>query len=246
MLRLIEHVSSPETSNFSPNAARRFIAALPYPLPKGTGGRNKPIGALRNALSKWPDMQPRLKTMFLIAASWGTSPLAILLRPEEAASPSLFNSDVPLPRPPAKRSYQQENYRRCEQRLMQLLKLPKDVLLPPGFHVCREFRVSNYFQLRYANVWKAYMEEKSARLKEHKENKILLANRYMEKHIDKLRRDGKRLHRRNAIAQLIRDVRVPQAVARSALRVVLLKVRMTKLANTESAPPVCPESAGRQ
>jgi hypothetical protein len=228
MLRLIGHVSSPETPDFSSNAARRFIAAMPSRLSNHAGSRKRPIGALRRCVSKWPEMLPRLKTIFLIAASWGTTPLDIFLRPEEAASSSLFDGDVPLPTRPAKRSYQQETYRRCEQRLMELLKLPKGVLLPPAVHVCRELKVSNYFQLKRVDVWRTYMREKSNRLKEYKENKVLLANRYMEKHIDKLQREGKRLHRRNAIAQLVRDVRVPQAVARSALRVCLLRMRMNR------------------
>lgn len=227
MLRLIEHISSPNTPNFASEAARKFIAALPSGLPY-QNGRLTPIGALKKTFSMWPDMRPRLKTLFLVAASWGTSPLDILLRPEEAASPNLFDSDIPLPAPPSKKKYLLENYHRCEQRLMQLLKLPKDVLLPPAIHVRREFEVSDYFQLKHAAVWKAYMKDKNSRLKANKENKVLLANRYMEKYIDKLRRNGQRLHRRKAIAQLVRDVRVPQVVARSALRVCLLRMRMNR------------------
>lgn len=227
MLKLVEHISSSENSGLAPDMAKEFIANLPRESAQIVS-RGASIRELRKAQSKWPGMRPRMKTIFKIASAWGTSPLDILLRPSEAASPSLFEVDVPMPLPPVKRSFHEQSYRSCERRLQQLMKLPREVLLPPPTHVCRTFRVSNHFQLRCSEVWKKYMTEKNCRLNDHKENKILLANRYMEKRIELLKRSGERLHRRNAISAAMLEIRVSKTVARSALRVALLEMRMNE------------------
>jgi hypothetical protein len=227
MLKLIQHISSPVASEFATNSVMKFVRSLTYSRAR-IDGQSKYLSELRKDYAKHPDLRPRLKTIFRIAAVWGTTPLDILLRPEEAASPSLFPSDVDIPAPPAIRAFQQKVYLRCERRFRRLIDLPKNVLLPPAAHVCREFGVSNNFQARFPDVWKKYMDEKICRLRDFKERNVLLANRYMERHLERIQQSGEYLHRRRAIASAIQDVGVPKTVARSALRVALVKMRMNK------------------
>lgn len=227
MLKILEYISSAETNLFRVNAARVFVGRLPERMPDGASCRSI-IPELRKRLAKSSSAMPSLAAFFSIGALWGTTPLDILLRPEEAASPGLFRNDVTIPLPPKRRPFLVEDYRRCKQRFIELMKLPKNVLLPPAIHVSREFHVSAQFQARYAALWKAYMAEKMSRLAHHKLNKVLLANRYMERHLERLQKSGQQLHRRKAVALACHEVGVTKTVARSALRVVMLKMRMNR------------------
>lgn len=231
MLRIVEHIASPDSSEFCTGAMRTFFTSLPPPKSGvcGPTAHGRLIRQVRDDLSKKPDLLPRLKTIFQVAASWGTTPLDIFLRPKEAASPVMFDGDPLIPRTPPKRPFKKQNYSRCDKRMRALVDLPEEILLPPATHICSECAVSpSNFQESHRETWNTYMVEKTRRLKQHKEREVILANTYMDKLITRLRHSGKRLHRRNAIAQMIRDIHVPQTVARSALRLSLARLRMER------------------
>lgn len=237
MLRILEHSASPAFAEFCPDAVKLFLFSLP-PARSGIRGptaQGKRIRGLRKAISKSPDLRPRLATIFQIAASWGTSPLDILLRPEEAASPNLFNGDPIIPRSPPKRKFRKQNYSQCDKRMRALIALPEQILLPPAIHICNEFRVSasNFIESR-RETWNGYIRERNRRLKEHKLKEVRLANTYMDQLVARMRHSGQRLYRRSVITQMMSDIHVPKSVARSALRLALVRMRMrrTDLSNS--------------
>lgn len=227
MLRLLQHMARPDSSGFSVDAVCKFLEAVPVWYP-GADTYRQPLSNLRRNVQKHPATLPRLNTLFLVAACWGTTPLDILVRPLEAATPCLFDDEVPLPRPPSKRLFHARNYQRCERRLRALMRLPDEILLPPGGHIQCECRVSNSFQMTRSVIWRKYMDERRRRAVKHKESQIVLANRFMKRLLAKLIRSGQPLHRRNAITQLQRDIGVSKTVARSALRVCLLNLRLDR------------------
>lgn len=227
MMRLLAHMASNEASSFCENAVHKFLDAMPV-LFSGSDSHRRPLMSFRRAVQKRPGTLPRLNTLFVVAGCWSTTPLDILLRPTEAATPSLFDDEVPLPRPAGRRRFHAQSYQRCEQRLRALMKLPEEILLPPAAHIQNEYRISNNFRLKHIEIWQKYIDEKCRRAEKHKESQILLANRFMKRHLVKLRHSGQRLHRRNAVAQMVRDLGVSKTVARSALRVCVLNMRLDR------------------
>jgi hypothetical protein len=166
-----------------------------------------------------------LGTIFAIAARWGTTPLDILLRPEEAATPNLFQGDVELPAAPVQHHFNRDGYRRCERTLQRLLRLSAATRLPALSEICRECVVSSSnFQSNNWDLCKQYVAERRRRKESAKAQRVDVANRYATKLLRDVCISGKRLHRKHAVAAMMQNIRVSKAVARSALRVAVARM----------------------
>lgn len=149
----------------------------------------------------------------------------ILLRPEEAVTPSLFQGYVDLPTAPAKHRYNKDGYRRCERALQKLLRLPARTPLPPRGDVCREYAISSAnFWRKNRELCRRYGVERRRRAVQVKARGVAGANSYATKLLRDLCTSGKRLHRKHVVAEMMRDIHVPKAVARSALAILRERV----------------------
>ena len=221
MLRILEHIATPDSPEVVPNALPTFVNCVT----KHSVSNRAPRRSTSEERIWWRNQRHRLGSIFAIAARWGTTPLDILLRPEEAATPSLFESDVELPAAPVQHHFNKDGYRRCERTLQRLLRLPAATRLPALSEICRECVVSgSNFQRNNWELCKRYSAERRRRIESAKAQRVDVANRYATKLLRDLCVSGKRLHRKHAIAAMMRDVRVSKAVARSALRVAVARM----------------------
>lgn len=221
MLQLLKFVATPESFDVAQNALPTFLKRVAELSASDCTLRRltqQELGWARN-------QRHRLSSILAIAARWGTTPLDILLRPEEAVTPSLFQGYVDLPAAPSKHRYNKDGYRRCERALQRLLRLPATTYLPPRGDVCRECAVSNsHFWRKNRELCRRYSAERRRRAVQVKTRGIAGANSYATKLLRDLCTSGKRLHRKHAVAAMMNDIHVPKAVARSALRVALAQM----------------------
>jgi len=221
MLRLLEHIATPGSPEVVPNALPTFVNCLT----KHSASNCAPRRSTSDERIWWRNQRHRLGTIFAIAARWGTTPLDILLRPEEAATPSLFESDVELPAAPVQHHFNRLGYRRCERTLQRLLRLSAATRLPALSEICLECVVSSSnFQSNNWDLCKQYVAERRRRTESAKAQRVDVANRYATKLLRDLCISGKRLHRKHAVAAMMTDIRVSKAVARSALRVAIARM----------------------
>jgi len=221
MLRLLGYIASPNSPEVIPNALPTFITRVTELVPPDRA-RKRPAGWG----TAWERSQRhRLSSIFAMAAHWGTTPLEILLCPEEAATPSLFQGEVDLPAAPIQRHFNKDGYRRCERTLQRLLRLPAATPVPALSEICRECVVSSSnFQNNNWELCKRYVAERRRRAELAKARRVDVANRYATKLLRDLCISGKRLHRKHAVAAMMQDIRVSKAVARSALRVAVARM----------------------
>lgn len=224
-LRLLKHTATPNSPDFVENALPTFLKGL---AELSASGRT--LRRLTKQERGWArNQRHRLASILAIAARWGTTPLDILLRPQEAVTPSLFQGDVGLPAACAKHRYNKQGYRRCEQALQRLLRLPAATLLPPVGAVCRECAISHpHLQERNPQLCKRYGAERHRRAARAKARRVAVANSYATRLLRDLCTLGQRLHRKNAVAEMMRDIHVSKAVARSALRVALARMSVDR------------------
>lgn len=220
MLRILEHIATPGSEQISPDAVKTFIKKV-KPIASADGLRrptSKELEKLRAQGHRW-------STIFEMAARWGTTPMDVLLRPDEAVSPSLFERDISMPRPPHRRTFNKPGYRLCECALRKLLMLPSATMLPPLRSMCREYNVciSNFYR-NHQELCASYANERRRRTENQKSKRFSVACSYIAKLLEQSRRSGRRLHRVNAVAEMMREIHVPKAIARSALRVAVAKM----------------------
>lgn len=229
MLRLLGYIASPDSPEVIPNALPTFITRVTELVPPDRA-RKRPAGWG----TAWERSQRhRLSSIFAMAAHWGTTPLKILLCPEEAATPSLFQGEVDLPAAPIQRHFNKDGYRRCERTLQRLLRLPAATPLPALLSICRECVVSSSnFKSKNWELCKRYTAERRRRMESAKARRFDVANGYATRLLRDLFTSGSRLHRKHAVIAMMRDVHVSKAVARSALRVALARMS----ANREPRP----------
>lgn len=225
MLRLIGHFAAPDAQDAIPDALPKFINVA--------ATISKSNGVARCAAGqqfRWERNQRHcLGSIFPIAARWGTTPLDILLRPEEAATPNLFQSYVDPPASPVNRRYNKNGYHRCERTLQRLLRLPPATPLPALRDICRECVISNAtFRDNNLELCKRYGAERRRRNEAAKAKRVVVANRYAAKLLRDLCASGKRLHRKHAVAAMMRDIHASKAVARSALRVAVARMSVER------------------
>lgn len=237
MLKVIEHIATPGSAEVSPNASTTFIANV--------------VRLASDAEHRWPVSREarkmrvlghRLATIFEMAARWGTTPMDILLRPEEAVSPGLFESDIRTSKPPPKRAFNKRGYRLCKQTMQKLLTLPDTTALPPFRQLCFEYAVSlPNFSRRNSELCAKYGNERKRRIEITKSTRFEVASSYIAKLIEQLQRSGRRLHRMNAVAQMRREIHVSKAIARSAIRVALAKMNASR--EIQPSDKVCQDDA---
>lgn len=224
MLKVLAHTATPGSAKISPDAVTTFVAKAvglaaaegrPCPVPKGT--------------AKMRVLGHRLTTIFGVAAHCGTTPLDILLRPVEAVSPGLFESDIDTSKPPPKRTFNKRGYYLCEHAMRRLLTLPDTTALPPFTHLCSEYMVSlPNFSRKNSELCAKYGDERKRRIEIAKSTRFEVATSYIATLIEQLQRSGKRLHRMNAVAQMMREIHVTKDIARSAIRVALAKMNASR------------------
>jgi len=220
MLKVLEHIATPASEEISPDAVKTFIKKV-IPIASSEGCR-RPMG---RELEKLRSQGNRWSSIFEMAAHWGTTPMDILLRPDEAVSPSLFEPDIQTPRPPHRRAFNRPGYRLCERALRKLLTLPSATILPPLKSMCLEYKVSiSSFYRNHPKLCASYANERRRRIETSNNTRFSVACSYVAKLLEQWRRSGRRLHRVNTVAQMMREIQVPKAVARSALRVALAKM----------------------
>lgn len=226
---LLAYAATPGSPTIEADALKMFVAALP----RGTvAARNRLGVALHNLTKGWkrrPEPRARLETIFRIAALWGTTPLNILLSPAEAAAPALFHSRVGIPQPELRPHHSKEALAKCEQRFRALLALPPQVLLPSPKRICVECNVNDgTFRRYFMDLWTAYLSKRKARRDIQKWEAISAATSYANHLLQQLSGTGQRLHLKKATSRMMTDIHVPKAVARSALRCVLTRVRVER------------------
>lgn len=223
MLRLLEHIATPGSPEVVPDALPTFINRITEHPASYCASQH----STNQERTWWRNQRHRLGTIFAIAARWGTTPLDILLRPVEAATPSLFQGDVVLPPAPVQHHFDKKRYRRCVRTLRRLLRLSATTPLPALREICREYAVSSSnFQSNNWDLCKQYVAERRRRAELAKARRVDVANRYATKLLRDLCISGKRLHRKHAVATMMHDIRVSKAVARSALRVAVARMDM--------------------
>lgn len=221
MLRLLGHIATPDSADVVPDALPTFIHGVKELSASNSEFRRPSFGDLVWARNR----RHRLASIFCMAARWGTTPLDILLRPKEAITPVLFPDDVDLPPAPVQRRCNKAGYPRCVRGVRRLLRLPSSTPLPSLLDVCREFVVcSSNFQGNHWKLCKEYNSERRRRIASTKARKVAQANTYAMNLLRDVGKSGQRLHRKQAVAAMMRDIRVSKAVARSALRVALTRI----------------------
>lgn len=224
MLKVLAHIATPGSSEISPNAVTTFIAKVVRLA--AAEGRRRPVPG---ETAKNRVLGHRLATIFCMAAHCGTTPMDILLRPEEAISPGLFESDIDTPIPPHRRRFNEHGYRLCERTMRKLLALPTTAMLPPLTNLCSEYAVSlSNFKRKNSELCAKYSNERRHRIEIAKSTRFEVASSYLTNLIEQLRRSGKRLHRMNTVAQMRREIHVSKAIARSAIRVALAKMNASR------------------
>jgi hypothetical protein len=217
---VVEHIASTDSAEIPGYALSTFIMKV-TPV-ASAAGRRRPT---------WKELErPRVRghrwsTIFKVAARWGTTPMDVLLRPEEAISPSLFESDIDTPKPPRRGGFNKLGYQRCIQTLHKLMTLPHTTMLPTVVELCLENGVSvSSFYRSHSGLCTTYSDERRRRIEAAKITRYGVACSYVAKLLEELQRSGKRLHRVNTVAQMMSEIHVPKAVARSALRVAVAKM----------------------
>jgi hypothetical protein len=221
MLRVLEHIAGPDSPDVIPDALPTFVNSVTE-----LSASNRTLRRAMGWELVWArNKRHRLGSIFAIAARWGTTPLDILLRPEEAVTPSLFQGVVDLPAVTAKRPANKKGYQRCERMLQRLLRLSAATPLPPFREICRECVVcESNFQSKNWNLCRRYVAERRCRAESARTRGAALASRYATKLLRDLRTSGKRLHRKRAVASMMNDIHVSKSVARSALRVAVAQL----------------------
>lgn len=220
MLRVLEYIATPASAEISPDAVTTFIIKV-MPIASAEGWQRP----TRKELEKLRVRGHRWSTIFEMAARWGTTPIDILLRPGEAVSPGLFEPAIDTPRPPRRRRFNKRGYQHCIRTLHKLLTLPRTTALPPLTELCLENGVCmSSFYRNHSKLCTIYSDERRHRIESAKNIRFSLACSYVARLLEQLQLSGKRLHRVNAVTQMMREIQVPKAVARSALRVALAKM----------------------
>lgn len=224
MLKVLTYIATPKSEEISPHAVDIFLAKAIRLA--ALEGRPCPVSS---ETAKMRALGHRLTTIFGMAAHCGTTPMDIFLRPEEAVSPGLFESDIDTPRPPQRRGFNEHGYRLCERTMRKLLALPNTTMLPPFTNLCSEYAVSlSNFKRKNPELCAKYGNERKRRIEIAKSTRFEVASSYIAKLIEQLQRSGKRLHRMNAVAQMRREIHVTKDVARSAIRVALAKMNASR------------------
>lgn len=239
MLEVLEHIATPTSEEISPDAVKTFIKKV-MPIASAEGRRqpmSKELQKLRAQGNRW-------STIFEMAARWGTTPMDVLLRPDEAVSPSLFERDIHIPKPPRRRAFNKPGYRLCETALRKLLTLPSATMLPSLRSMCREFEVCiSSFYRNHPELCASYADERRRRTENQRSTRFSVACSYIAKLLEQSRRSGRRLHRVNTVAEVMSEIHVPKATARSALRVALVKINACRELST--AEPSAASSRGQ-
>lgn len=223
MLKLLAHIATPESADIVANATAAFITRIREVVGSDQAFKRVAGDELRKARTRGN----RLTSIFAIAARWGTTPMDILLRPHEAVSPSLFQLSVDPPAPPNKHPFNEAGYQHCERTLRRLLRLPSATSLPNLRDICRESVVScSNFQRKNPDLCRRYTTAKQRYAEQIRTDRIAAANNYVARLLDDSHRSGRRLHRKNAVVEMMREMHVPKAVARTALSAAL--ARMSK------------------
>jgi hypothetical protein len=231
MLKVLEHIATPTSAEISPDAVKTFIKQV-IPIASAEG-RRRPI---ERELRKLRVQGNRWSSIFEIAARWGTTPIDVFLRPEEAVSPSLFEADIHTPRPPRRRAFNRPGYRLCERTLHKLLTLPPTTTLPSLRSLCLEYKVSiSSFYRNQTDLCASYSNERRRRIETSNSTRFSVACSYVAKLLEQWQRSGGRLHRVNTVTLMMKEIHVPKAVARSALRVALAKMNACREPTTDRA-----------
>jgi len=224
MLKVLTHIATPKSADIPHRAVDIFLAKAIRLA--ALEGRPCPVSS---ETAKMRALGHRLTTIFGMAARCGTTPMDIFLRPEEAVSPGLFESDIDTPRPPQRRGFNKHGYRLCERTMRKLLALPNTTMLPPFTNICSEYAVSlSNFKRKNSELCAKYSNERRHRIEIAKSTRFEVASSYLTKLIEQLQRSGKRLHRMNTVAQMRREIHVSKAIARSAIRVALAKMNASR------------------
>lgn len=225
MLRLLDYIATPDSPDVMSNALSKFVNRLTELSTTNCALRRPTQWELVWRRKK----RHRLSSIFAVAARWGTTPLDILLRPEEAATPSLFQGDVDIPAAPVQRHFNKEGYRRCERTLLRLLRLSAAIPLPALTGICRECVVSSSnFERKNWALCKRYAAERRRRMESVKARRADATNGYATRLLQDVCMSGKHLHRKHAVAAMMSDLHVSKEVARSALRVALARMGATR------------------
>lgn len=224
MLKVLAHIATPGSAEISPDVVTTFVAKAV----ESAAAEGRPCPVSRDT-AKMRVLGHRLTTIFGVAAHCGTTPLDILLRPVEAVSLGLFESDIETSEPPPKRAFNKRGYYLCEHTMRRLLALPDTTALPPFRHLCLEYAVSlPNFRRKNPELCAKYGNERKRRIEIAKSTRFEVASSYLTKLIEQLQRSGKRLHRMNTVAQMRREIHVSKAIARSAIRVALAKMNASR------------------
>ena len=224
MLKVLAHIATPGSAEISPDVVTTFVATA-VELAAAEG---RPCPVSRDT-AKMRVLGHRLTTIFGVAAHCGTTPLDILLRPVEAVSPGLFESDIETSEPPPKRAFNKRGYYLCEHTMRRLLTLPDTTALPPFRHLCLEYAVSlPNFRRKNPELCAKYGNERKRRIEIAKRTRFEVASSYVAKLIEQLQRSGKRLHRMNTVARMRSEIHVTKDIARSAIRVALAKMNASR------------------
>ncbi len=238
MLEVLEHIATPTSQEISPDAVKTFIKKVVAVASAEHRQRpmSKEVEKLRSQGNRW-------STIFAMAARWGTTPIDVLLRPDEAVSPALFERDISIPRPPRRCAFNKPGYRLCEATLRKLLALPSTTMLPPLRSLCQEFKVCiSSFYDNHPELCSSYTNERRRRAENQKCISFSVACSYIARLLEQARRSGRRLHRANAVAEVMREIHVPKAIARSALRVAVAKMNARRELPTDE--PLAASSRG--
>ena len=225
-LRLIEHMATIDSAAFETNALSLFFGALPKKLGSYVA-LAKHIRRMRQGFALRPNHHPRLPSLFSIAASCGTTPLEILLRPKEAASTMLFLGDANIPSPPRKLLATAANRWKCVRQFEELLQTPKSVMLLSAAQICARFGVSKCaFKTTNHQLWNRYQLELANRKSDASFAQLHRAVNFVAE-IFKCAGDcGERVHLKRTVRRAMNEIEVPKHVVRSAIRIYLHEINV--------------------
>lgn len=229
IMNLLVHVATPGSPVIDPKALSVFVTALPHHAITSRSRLGLALISLKHGWKQRAEPRVRLETVFRLAALWGTTPLDILLRPTEAATPSLFNSKAAIPPPATRPRHPQSSLAKCEQRFRALLALPSMVLLPSPKRVCTDCKVDyGTFRIHHPDLWTRYLDERNHQRGKQKCQSVYVAACYVDNLLRQACQSGERLRLKNATARMMVDIHVSKAIARSALRCALTRMRVER------------------
>lgn len=223
MMRLLGHVATPTSADVEASAVSTFAerAALAATSPALRQ-------LMREELMKSRNRSRKMASIFAIAARWGTTPLDLLLHPEEASTPCLFEYEIDIPSS-HRRAFNRQGYWSCERTLRELLKLKDGVLLPNFQDICRKYVVSSScFRHKNLNLCRRYAMEKRRRAASQRRRQLDIAKKFVAKQLEDLQRSGRQLHPTYLVEQMMREIHVPKAIARSTIRRAQVEMGMAR------------------